>query len=225
MSLILILGSKPKSLLPNIKVDKIYSANAACEKADKYLSKFPDTKHTCIVGVKQLLYEDSVKTRILKSRIDMLITRGISNLENLDLNFEVLKLSTRSQLEIQSKVFRLGLIDLIIGEFMYEENFSKKIKHIFNSLRFNLLTGSSTGFFSIIYALIENPNSEILISGIGMTKGSHFYQGSSRGFTERANVDRYLIGSLKKHFKIRLKSLDKDFCETFSIKYWEGNRF
>ena len=34
---ILVLGSKPGSMLPNIKVEKIYTANGAAEKAQKYL--------------------------------------------------------------------------------------------------------------------------------------------------------------------------------------------
>lgn len=191
--LILVLGSKPKSLLPDILVKKVYSANAACEKADEYLKKFHNVSHTSVVGVKQLLYEESVYKRILKSKIDKLVTRGIANLDKFDFTCEIIKLSNDLQLKIQSRFFNHGYLDLLIAETKYKENLLNKFKHILNCLRFNLLTGCSTGFFAIIYALQENLNSKILISGIGMTTGTHFYNGSTRDFTERANVDKYLI--------------------------------
>ena len=47
---ILVLGSKPGSMLPNIKVEKIYTANGAAEKAQKYLDRFPNTRITAVIG-------------------------------------------------------------------------------------------------------------------------------------------------------------------------------
>jgi len=220
--LILVLGSKPKSSLPDILVKKVYSANAACEKADEYLKKFQNVSHVSVVGVKQLLYEESVYKRILKSKIDKLVTRGIANLDRFHFAYETIKLSNNLQLKIQSRFFNHGYLDLLIAESKYEENLLNKFKHILNCVRFNLFTGCSTGFFAIIYALHENLNSKILISGVGMKTGSHFYSGSTRGFTERAKVDQYLITKLKSEYKNRLFSLNDDFCENFKINKWNG---
>ena len=52
---ILILGSKPGSKLPNIKVDVIYSANGAAERASLYKKFYPDTFHIAVVGGKYFL--------------------------------------------------------------------------------------------------------------------------------------------------------------------------
>jgi len=49
---ILILGSKYGSKLPNIKVDEIYSANGAAERASEYKKIYPNTYHTALVGGK-----------------------------------------------------------------------------------------------------------------------------------------------------------------------------
>ena len=37
---ILVLGSKPSSMLPDIKVDKIYTANGSAERAHIYKQKY-----------------------------------------------------------------------------------------------------------------------------------------------------------------------------------------
>lgn len=153
------LETKPS--LPDILVKKVYSANAACEKADEDLKKFQNVSHVSVVGVKQLLYEESVYKCILKSKIDKLVTRGIANLDRFHFAYETIKLSNNLQLKIQSRFFNHGYLDLLIAKSKYEENLLNKFKHILNCVRFNLFTGCSTGFFAIIYALHENLNSKI----------------------------------------------------------------
>ena len=50
---ILVLGSKPDSKLPDIKVEHIYSANGAAERAAEYKKKYPNIKHTALIGSKE----------------------------------------------------------------------------------------------------------------------------------------------------------------------------
>ena len=53
---ILVLGSKPGSMLPNIKVEKIYTANGAAEKAQKYLDRCTNLKNRKLKKVKHKQY-------------------------------------------------------------------------------------------------------------------------------------------------------------------------
>ena len=49
-----------------------------------------------------------------------------------------------------------------------------KIKRLFKLLKKGSINGVSTGFFSILYALNES-NHKVIISGIGMEGGGHYY--------------------------------------------------
>ena len=65
---ILVLGSKPGSMLPNIKVEKIYTANGAAEKAQKYLDRFPNTPFTAVIGGREFEKNEDKVSLSLRSR-------------------------------------------------------------------------------------------------------------------------------------------------------------
>lgn len=225
MNNILVLGSKQNSLLPDIKVKKIYSANAACEKADLYLKKYPDTSHTSIVGLKHFMHDQGVQKRVLNSKIDKFVTRGKGDINQFNFKSKIVQISLVKQFKMQSKMFKYGYLDLFLAELRYEEELFKKFYYLMKCLKQKSFLGVSTGFFAIIYALIENPDSEIIISGISMRQGSHFYPEATRNFTGRANVDNYLIKNISKKFRTRLQSLDIELYQTHKIKKWNGRKF
>ena len=83
-----------------------------------------------------------------------------------------------------------------------------------------------TGFYAILLALHENPESKIIISGIGMSGGKQFYKSERSNFyvyDSRARVDRYLVNKLLDKYKNRLISLDDELVKIAKIDKWDGN--
>ena len=117
------------------------------------------------------------------------------------------------------EVFKISILDVLIKETYYEKEIMSKIKHMYRCFRYGLLTGVSTGFFSILYALKKHPDSKIVISGIGMSKGTHLYNNNNR-YDKRSIVDRKLILSLKKKYLSRLITTDIDFAKNAEIQTW-----
>ena len=64
---ILVLGSKPESKLPDIKVEKIYSANGAAERATDYKKRYLNIHHTALIGSKEFSENENVKSRVVNS--------------------------------------------------------------------------------------------------------------------------------------------------------------
>ena len=100
---ILVLGSKPDSRLPDTKVEHIYSANGAAERAVEYKKKYPGIKHTALIGSKEFSENQNVKSRVITSRPYRLYCRSgsidlPSELKDCKLEF----LSSKEQLNFQS---------------------------------------------------------------------------------------------------------------------------
>ena len=225
---VLVLGSKPNSIIPNVRVSNIYSANAAAERAAHYKKKFPKTYFSAIVGSREFLKNIEVHRRVINSNPDLLITRSgkINFRKYFDNNTNYEFFSTYDSLFFQSNFFNFGLFDIIFAEFKYEAKIFNKFLYLLKGIKNLNFNGTSTGFFSILYALKKHPESEIIISGIGIKEGGYFYNTNKkdlnlRGFTNRANVDRKLILCLKKQYKKRLITTDKFLASYGNIRLWK----
>tara|TARA_B100001057_G_C22601525_1_gene852962 strand:+ start:146 stop:850 length:705 start_codon:yes stop_codon:yes gene_type:complete len=219
---VLILGSKKDLIIPDMKVARVYSANGAAEKARYYLNKYSDVPFTAIVSCKEFYKNLNVQNRVLNSSPDLLISRN-GKIDFQKFNFsEKTKFKFFNQIEnisFQSNFFKFRYIDLLIQELKYYKEIDKKIYHLFYSLRHKPFVGVSTGFFSILHALREYPDHSIIISGIGMRGGVHYYNDKTIYSSNRANVDRGLISRLKDGYFRRLFSPDKELCKLTNIKY------
>ena len=83
----------------------------------------------------------------------------------------------------------------------------KKIVHVIKAIKNKKIQGISSGFYAILLALIENPNANVIISGIGMKGGKQFYKSERSNYfvyDSRAKVDRFLIKRLLKKYKDRM---------------------
>ena len=225
---ILVLGSKPGSMLPNIKVEKIYTANGAAEKAQKYLERFPNTPFTAVIGGREFEINEEVQKRVIKSHPDILLSRsGSIKFEKYDFpkktNYEFF--SFKEALFFQSQFFKLNILDILIKEFYYEEKISSKIIHVLRLIKNGKFGGVSTGFFSILHALKLYPESDIIISGIGMSFGGHFYDKKGSRYNNRSKVDIALMKNLKKRFKDRLYTLDVDLNTNTKINLFKIETF
>ena len=219
---ILVLGSKPHSKIPLIEISNIYAANGASEIGTYYKKFFPKSKLISIVGGKEFDKNIEVQRRVLESKPEELISRsGKINISDYNLP-DTMKYSFFSNyraLIFQSFFFKKNILDVLIKETYYEKEVVSKIRHMYRCFRFGILTGVSTGFFSILYALKKHPESQIIISGIGMSKGTHLYNKNNR-YDKRSIVDRKLILCLKKKYLSRLITTDTDFAKNAGIQIW-----
>ena len=124
---ILILGSKYGSKLPDIKVDMIYSANGAAERAALYKKFYPNTFHIAIVGGRYFLEGEGIKERVIKSKPDKLIVRTgpIKIPEELTkYNCEIVQWNPKKDLKIQSQYCKLGWLDIVFALYLHFPQYS-----------------------------------------------------------------------------------------------------
>ena len=221
---VLILGSKPEAFIPKINYKCIYAANGAIEVADKFKKENEfSSEIISVVTTPEFLRNFEVQKRVLSASPKVLISRfGKINIEKFNMNKNLIykDLSNYEQLKIQSKFFKNGIFDIFMKETFYEENYFKKIRHMFLSIINNRLIGVSTGFFGILYALSQNKDCKIIISGIGMSEGGHFYKVSSDRYSKRSRVDKKLLLNLKKRYKQELTTTDIHLSENGKINLW-----
>ena len=81
--------------------------------------------------------------------------------------------------------------------------------------------GYINSFFCYTLSHDENPQSDIVVSGIGMSGGVQFYK-SERSkqydYFPRARVDRFVAKLIKDEVKSRIFSVDDDFIENTQTK-------
>lgn len=219
---VLVLGSKKDLIIPDIEFARVYSANGAAEKARIYLNKYKDVPFTAVVSCKEFEKNFNVQSRVINSKPNFLISRsGDLNLSKYKFDKETKYrfFNSFGNLFFQANFFKFNFLDLIVQELKYHTNIKKKTYHIFYSLRHKSIVGVSTGFFSILLALNEYPQHSIIISGIGMKGGGHYYKDETVYSVNRSNVDRGLIKRLKGKYLRRLYSPDKELCELTKINY------
>ena len=226
---ILVLGSKPGSKLPKLNFTKIYAANGAASRFILYKKNYKHTELISVTSKKNFEKNPDVRDRIIKSKPNRLYVRFgkvdiPKKLNSSKFNF----IDTIDQLRFQKKFFKFNYLSLFLAEFFYKESLYRKFKRFLKLLIGKNFQGISTGFYAILLALKENPNSEIIISGIGLSGGGHFYKSKRAkkfNYDARAAVDRYLIKSLFKKFKKKILSVDNDFIEISNVKKYNKKFF
>ncbi len=222
---ILVLGSAPKSKLPNFEVDKIYAANGASQNADKYFRKFGRKKLISVCGSKEFYMNNDVRKRVLKSKPDIVKFRsGIMPYKFAKENLKKIKYQSFSMIEslcFQSKFLENSFISLFLSELDYQPNFTKKISHIFQIIKEKKMFGISTGLFSVLLARYENPHKNLILSGISIktNSGNKFY--GAKGQPNRMFVDKSAFIKIKKRFTKNLYTTDETtakFCKIPLIK-------
>ena len=225
---VLILGSKAPYKIPNISVKEIFSSNGSAELASLYNKNYKDEKiiHTCVIGARSFLKLKDINKRVIDSMPDNLIVRDnndisedLSKLFANDIN--IYKFTKREQFLFQSKFFRQGLINLIRAEYNYENFLPKRLKHIFNGLFKYGFLGVSSGFFALLSAAVKYPNSNLIISGLSFSGGSHYYE-TGKMTLNRGNIDKILMNNLLESIKKRILIVDKEIAINFKLKEFKG---
>jgi hypothetical protein len=227
---ILVLGSKPGSMLPDISVNKIYTSNGSAERAVEFRKKYLNNELISLVGAREFSGNEDVSKRIINSNPQKILVRAGTIILPVELKKKtnLINLTNEEQLNFQSKFFKNKKISVFLGEMKYKKKFFDQIKHILKRIKNNNVLGISTGFYAILLAVEENPGAKIIISGIGMKGGKHFYHSERANkfpYDPRARVDRFMMSQLSKKYKNRLCTLDSDFSEISGINQWDGNSF
>ena len=170
--------------MPDVECNKIYSSNASAKRTDAYFKKFGEVDHTCIIGARHFQGNTEVNQSVTNSKINNLIVRGLTKIskENFITNPEIIYLNNKQQFEIQSNFFNISFFTYILGELKYENSLFEKIKHLIKCIKNKKFLGVSTGFFSLIYAYINDPEAELIVSGIGMMEDDRIYDNKNIGF-------------------------------------------
>ena len=222
---ILVLGSKQGSNLPDVKVDKIYCANASVLRALEYKKKYPNIPVVCCTTAKEYTRNPFVTKTITDSNPNKIIIRDgkIKEFEKLS-SCEYEFLSLANQRKIQYDFYKLGRVSMYLAELFYrKESLKKTLLYFYHTFSNNSILGASTGVFAIFLALRENLNSNIIISGIGLSGGPQFYKSDRKvdqDHSPRARVDRLLMNSIKIKFKKKIITLDKDMSDGAEINLW-----
>lgn len=222
---VLVLGSKPDSVLPDVNPKHIYAANAAIEKSMIYRKKNPHVKITSIAGGRAIL-EDHIRQRIATAKPDRIITKNpcscsIKELfQELDNFLETRNLSYKEAYLMQhellgTRVYWAEWIKLMSGDVLL--NPKRFMKQLYTILRERYPRGVSAGVFGIIMALREYPDTPIITCGIGLQGGGHFYKAGELS-SHRGRIDRYLFRSLPERLKKNIYSQDMEMVENGKVQ-------
>jgi len=206
---VLVFGSKPGSIAPNIMPKKVYAANAAILRAKKYI----ETEIVSIVGGSEL-QKNHVHEAILEINPSRIIVRGKKfDLECITkIDTDIVKVNWIEQYKFQTKFFN----PLSIWHSEIKNKTKYKLRSLYGYMKYIFRNkrpqGLSNGLYAILLAIDENPNARIVVSGIGLSGGGHFYGiGKMTGY--RGQIDRELFSMLEDKFKSRIVTVDEDFAK------------
>lgn len=217
---VLVIGSKPDSKLPNINVEKVYSANGAAERAKNYFQFHGRKNFTSVCGSMEFFKNEHVKERVLNAKPDLIFFRSGKVLKEKfhkvsnELNFK--SKSRNEQILFQANYVKYGILSIILAELTHEDNIIGNLKHLCKIFQQSGMLGVNTGFFSILLANYENPDCFIICSGIGIkTVGKSFHP--SKGTFKRAIIDKKIYKYLNSDIKNKLLTTDKEMSEYCNI--------
>ena len=226
---IVVIGSKPNLKLPVANVDWVFSANGAAEKGQYFCDKLKILNHTCVVGTREFEKNEEVSKRVLKANLKEIVFR-YGKLSEPKFKFDnytkVINFSKYKQFIFQKKFFTNSTFDLLYSEIFYKNSLYKRILYFIHCLTRKGFLCSSTGLFSILYALEIFPNHKIIISGIGPTQDTkrHYYDNFTN-YESRAQVDDILFQKIKIEYKERLISTDNELSNKYNLIEWHEETF
>ncbi len=220
---ILVLGSGPQNKINGFEFHKIYASNASIIKSKNYINNNNINNINLVATLNSILSDVPTRENINLVKPNRIIVRRGSTIIFPGINFKYTSKSYNKieQWNFQKQFFNFGFCSLIISELFYGNTLLEKINYLKNCLIYRKgFLGISTGFFTILLALYENPEDKIFISGISMNNSEHFYKliGKEDKVMTRHKVDNFMIKFLKKKYKKRMFSNNKLFSEIAQIK-------
>jgi len=212
----LVLGSKPDAPLPDIDPVHIFTANAAAALISEYPGK--SAPHTAVVS--SLQYKNNtVFEKVVHSKPDEIIIRGHKTGKNPDPvdNIPVSYMPGNEQFRLETKYF--GIHNY--RAFLLRPGINKLKAAVRHIQGVDYIFGSSTGLWTVLYALDRYPDHTIIVAGIGLQGGAHFY-GKDEFRSEDGIKDYLVAGRLSKTARKRVRTTDENFSERVSVSMWDG---
>lgn len=224
---VLVLGSKPGSDLPAVKVDHIYAANAAITLANNYLdlglSKEDFTSVTTGKQLKKEKVHDSVlavQPSCIVSRrweIPDVIRNGLSNTE-------IVQLTDKEQESFQKQYLGYGryIAEVKVIFSMLKVDVKAGLRRLRDVSRLKISGGLSTGLYAVLVAAHNHPDHKIIVAGIGLDAGAHFYDNKLEFPLWRGFLDKEMVKYFSQDLKQRIVTTDPSFAKNVGVKMYEG---
>lgn len=212
----LVLGSKPGALFPDIDPVHIFTANAAASLISEYSQT--SAPHTAVVS--SLQYKNkTVFEKVVHSKPDEIIIRGHKKGKNSQPvhDIPVSYLPGNEQFRLETKYF--GIYNY--RAFLLRPGINKLKAAIRHIQGVDYIFGSSTGLWTVLYALDRCPDHTIIVSGIGLKGGAHFY-GKDEFRSEDGIKDYLIAGKLSSKARKRVCTTDVNFAERTGVSMWDG---
>lgn len=226
---IIVLGSKPNPILPDVSVKFVFAANGSVEAALPYRKKY-NARIIGLVPAIELRKHTHIQNSIKKACPDKLIVFGndldiVSFVhDDLGLNktkIELVNNKQRRALMNRSIGWRIILIALRRIRVRGFKNFLRKILPDILLNREKDWLMHSTGMDSIMYAMQNFPDKDVISAGIGLQQGSHF-NGVGEFTSKTAMSDRdtvkHWLPSRRKH----LYTTDDIMHSHGKVSLWRG---
>lgn len=219
--LTLVVGSAPDAPVPARRPTHIYAANRALARVREggvvtrgmaYL--------TSVVGARTVL-NPLFQSAAIEANPNRIVVRGKGNLANILPKSALASIVTENLdpkgLSIQRQFFSRRV--LAHSNFLHFGHYLD-LRRILNvALRFNRggVTGTSTGLFCALLALIEVPEGPVVLTGISFRGGAHYYAGKEMR-ARRAGADRYLCQALEPQVRDRLFVMTEDAAQASKLR-------
>ncbi|OGG50203.1 hypothetical protein A2704_02585 [Candidatus Kaiserbacteria bacterium RIFCSPHIGHO2_01_FULL_54_36b] len=234
METIVVVGSKPDALMPDIPATHVLSANAAIDRAIEYRARF-GSKVIALVNSTEV-YIEHLRTALTRGRPDEIVFLGEAVEDPLgfvrgtlglpDTKVSVVSFRARHYLFRRTLGWRATLAMLDYARFLPLRYVATNVLPDLVWKRTHTWMSRSSGLNAIFYALERFPNTSVVAAGIGLSAGGHFYESEGPIFTEKtARVDRYTVARWTPAKHARLETTDPTFAEVGRVAMWKGKTF
>lgn len=231
MSSIVVLGSKPDAVLPDTAAEAVITANAAVLRGVRYRERY-GSRLIALVNSSEVHLE-SVRQALRESAPDevLLVGEHVSDVRGLlqrelglhGASVAYMPYRERHALLVSAFGWRRFIVMLdylrmlpllycvrtVLPDVLYHKTYAWMSR--------------STGLNAILYARRRFPTNAIVVAGIGLEAGGHFYDSDGPQFTEKtARVDRVTLAHAPGSFTGSLATTDRFLSDFAGIPLWRG---
>lgn len=225
---VVVLGSRPGSIVPRFNRPdvpiRVYTANGAYRRIAEL--ETGGARTSCLVS-KSIAHDafalerllSLAPNRIIGSRasvtaMEALLTSSSSPLELRGFDLAELDKSELLARHVPSVV--TATTELMVKA-LVTRDIGRTLRLAMRLMRGSSPFGLSTGMTAVLLALEEHPKHRVVVSGIGLETGGHFY-GSGKFSRGRAIIDRTLFRLLPRSLRDRVVTLDRSMSVRAGVK-------
>lgn len=239
MKYVVVIGSKPDSKLPVVDPECVYTASGAVTRGVYYREKYGTFLASIQTYAVFKMNNETVLESVAEVKPDKMVLRCTENIFEDQTGF-LAKHFSEDQIEYVLRPEQFAIQKRLLGwrifPAMLERNDDLRgklryfkdrilIPWLFQSIKPHLkpAAGCSTGLWTAFYALSRHPEATVIISGIGLQAGEHFYPDERFDFSAiMGRIDSYVVRHLPSRIKERLMTTEERMHTVGGIKMWNG---